>query len=60
MRILFTMIAIFVVTIFFVNVILFGILGLSLAQVSIKTLLWVEGIFGAFFTFLFFLVTKKF
>jgi len=53
-------IAIFAVTLLFVNIILFGTLGIHVSDLPIKTLLIVEGVFGGFFVFLFFIATKKF
>ncbi len=50
----------FVVTLIFVNIMLFGILRISISTISIKTLLTVQAVFAGFFAFLFFMATKKF
>ncbi|MFZ2664305.1 MAG: hypothetical protein WAX66_03000 [Patescibacteria group bacterium] len=52
-------VAVFIVTLVFVNVLLFGVLGINASSLSIKTLLIVEAVFGGFFTFLYFMTSKK-
>ena len=59
MKTLTTGIIIFVFTLFFVNILLLNFLGLSSSGISLADLLKVEGLFAAFFIFLFILVTKK-
>lgn len=54
------MIGAFVVTLIFVNIMLFGILGINMSSMSLKTLLTVQGVFAGFFAFVFFMATKKF
>ena len=53
-------IGVFIITLVFVNVMLFGLLGINMSTLSVKTLLTVEAVFGGFFVFLFFIATKKF
>jgi hypothetical protein len=60
MKSLMFMIGAFIITLIFVNVLLFGILGINISTLPVKTLLTVEGVFAGFFVFLFFIATKKF
>jgi hypothetical protein len=60
MKSLVYMIGAFIVTLVFVNVMLFGILRINISTLSIKTLLTVQAVFAGFFAFLFFIATKKF
>ncbi|NMB91850.1 hypothetical protein GYA37_03325 [candidate division WWE3 bacterium] len=50
----------FITTLVFVNVMLFGILGINASSLSTKTLLIVEGVFCGFFIFIYLIVAKKF
>jgi len=52
-------IAIFVVTLVFINIVIIKTLGIPLFRMGIGNLLLVEGMFAGFFLFLFLLVTRK-
>lgn len=59
MNTLVTGIIICVAAVFFVNVLLFGALRISLSSVPLGTLLGVEAVFALFFVFLYLVAMRK-
>jgi len=59
MNALITGVAIFASALFFVNIVLFGMLKIPLSSIPLGELLLIEAVFAGFFLFLFLVLKKK-